>query len=84
MSDWGPPVWRLPWQRRASTRALPWGLLADCCLSVALSPRQRQTIELVPLTQARYQYSGRDYSFFVYGVENQVFLSKYPSACSLL
>lgn len=46
--------------------------------------QQRQTIELVPLTKALYHYNGKDYSFFVYGVENQVFMSKYPSACSLL
>lgn len=53
-------------------------------MSVFLFCRQRQTIELVPLTQALYQYNGRDYTFFVYGLENQVFVSKYPSACSLL
>ncbi|XP_070815403.1 protein SSUH2 homolog [Chaetodon trifascialis] len=46
--------------------------------------QQRQTIELVPLTHAHYTYSGKDYSFFVYGVENEVFAAKYPSACSIL
>uniref|UniRef100_H3C4E1 Ssu-2 homolog n=1 Tax=Tetraodon nigroviridis TaxID=99883 RepID=H3C4E1_TETNG len=46
--------------------------------------QQRQTIELVPLTQARYQYKDKDYSFFVYGVENKVLVSQYPSACLLL
>ncbi|KAI9540609.1 hypothetical protein NQZ68_038982 [Dissostichus eleginoides] len=46
--------------------------------------QQRQTIELVPLTHALYTYSGKDFSFFVYGVENQVFAAKYPSACSIL
>uniref|UniRef100_A0A674P702 Ssu-2 homolog n=1 Tax=Takifugu rubripes TaxID=31033 RepID=A0A674P702_TAKRU len=46
--------------------------------------QQRQTIELLPLTQAHYRYNGKDFSFFVYGVENQVFLAKYPSVCSLL
>lgn len=46
--------------------------------------QQRQTVELVPLTQAHYAYSGKTYSFFVYGVENQVFMAKYPSACSVL
>ncbi|KAF3855626.1 hypothetical protein F7725_016349, partial [Dissostichus mawsoni] len=29
--------------------------------------QQRQTIELVPLTHAIYTYSGKDFSFFVYG-----------------
>ncbi|XP_075951959.1 protein SSUH2 homolog isoform X3 [Anarhichas minor] len=46
--------------------------------------QQRQTIELVPLTHALYTYSGNDFSFFVYGVENKVFTAKYPSACSIL
>ncbi|KAM4741011.1 protein SSUH2 homolog [Anableps anableps] len=46
--------------------------------------QQRQTIELVPLTHAFYSYSGKDYSFFVYGTENKVFTSKYPTACSIL
>ncbi|XP_040889873.1 protein SSUH2 homolog isoform X1 [Toxotes jaculatrix] len=46
--------------------------------------QQRQTIELVPLTHAHYTYKGKDHSFFVYGTENKVFTSKYPSACTLL
>ncbi|KAM9860139.1 protein SSUH2 homolog isoform 1-T1 [Aulostomus maculatus] len=46
--------------------------------------QQRQTIELVPLTHALYSYGGKDYSFFVYGLENKVFTSKYPSSCTLL
>nr|XP_019961860.1 PREDICTED: protein SSUH2 homolog isoform X2 [Paralichthys olivaceus] len=45
--------------------------------------QQRQTIELVPLTHALYSYKGKDRSFFVYGTENKVFTSKYPSACSI-
>lgn len=46
--------------------------------------RQRQTIEMVPLTHAYYTYSGKEYNFFVYGMENKVFAAKYPSACSIL
>ncbi|KAM3620735.1 uncharacterized protein V6R79_001306 [Siganus canaliculatus] len=46
--------------------------------------QQRQTIELVPLTHAHYTYSGKDFSFFVYGMENKVFTAKYPSACTIL
>ncbi|XP_047438482.1 protein SSUH2 homolog isoform X1 [Mugil cephalus] len=46
--------------------------------------QQRQTIEMVPLTHAFYTYNGKDFSFYVYGVENKVFTAKYPSACSIL
>uniref|UniRef100_A0A4W5JPG2 Uncharacterized protein n=1 Tax=Hucho hucho TaxID=62062 RepID=A0A4W5JPG2_9TELE len=46
--------------------------------------QQRQTIELVPITHAFYSYSGKDYDYFVYGLENKVFTSKYPSACVIL
>ncbi|XP_029908425.1 protein SSUH2 homolog isoform X2 [Myripristis murdjan] len=45
---------------------------------------QRQTIELIPLTHAHYSYNGKDYDYFVYGIENKVFISKYPSACTIL
>ncbi|KAM8867691.1 protein SSUH2 homolog [Synchiropus splendidus] len=46
--------------------------------------QQRQTIELVPLTHAFYFYNGKEFNFFVYGMENQVFAAKYPTACSIL
>ncbi|XP_071397983.1 protein SSUH2 homolog [Centroberyx affinis] len=46
--------------------------------------QQRQTIELVPLTHAHYSYNGKDYGYYVYGVENKVFTPKYPSACTVL
>ncbi|XP_076003180.1 protein SSUH2 homolog isoform X2 [Genypterus blacodes] len=46
--------------------------------------QQRQTIELVPLTHALYNYNAKDYDFFIYGMENQVFTAKYPSVCSIL
>ncbi|KAM6981347.1 protein SSUH2 homolog [Aplochiton taeniatus] len=45
---------------------------------------QRQTIELVPLTHAFYEYGGKTFDYFVYGLENQVYTAKYPSACSIL
>ncbi|XP_056293807.1 protein SSUH2 homolog isoform X3 [Pseudoliparis swirei] len=35
--------------------------------------QQRQTIELVPLTQALYTFNGKNYNYYVYGAENQVF-----------
>lgn len=46
--------------------------------------QQRQTIEMVPLTHAHYSYNGKDFDFFVYGMENKVYTAKYPSACTIL
>lgn len=46
--------------------------------------QQRQTIELVPLTHVYYDYSGNDYDYFVFGRENKVHTTKYPSSCSIL
>ncbi|XP_052394401.1 protein SSUH2 homolog isoform X2 [Carassius gibelio] len=46
--------------------------------------QQRQTIELVPLTHVYYAYSGNDYDYFVFGRENKVHTTKYPSSCSIL
>ncbi|XP_029006608.1 protein SSUH2 homolog [Betta splendens] len=65
-----------------STRLINEHLNRFSCTSRIL--QQRQTIELVPLTHAFYSYSGKDYSFFVYGTENRVFTSKYPSTCAIL
>ncbi|XP_076864417.1 protein SSUH2 homolog [Brachyhypopomus gauderio] len=46
--------------------------------------QQRQTIELVPFTRAFYSYNGKDYDYFVYGTENRVHTTKYPSSCTVL
>ncbi|XP_051777051.1 LOW QUALITY PROTEIN: protein SSUH2 homolog [Erpetoichthys calabaricus] len=46
--------------------------------------QQRQTIELVPLTQAFYKYKDQQYNYYVYGTENQVHATKYPTNCTLL
>ncbi|MBN3290881.1 SSUH2 protein, partial [Polypterus senegalus] len=46
--------------------------------------QQRQTIELVPLTQAFYKYKDQQYNYYVYGTENQVHAAKYPTNCTLL
>ncbi|MBN3306203.1 SSUH2 protein, partial [Amia calva] len=46
--------------------------------------QQRQTIELIPLTHAFYDYKGQDYNYFVYGMDNKVYAPKYPSSCSIL
>lgn len=58
--------------------------LCSCVTMTTTLYPQRQTIEMVPLTHAFYTYSGKDYNFYVYGMENKVFASKYPSACSIL
>uniref|UniRef100_A0A672S422 Ssu-2 homolog, tandem duplicate 1 n=1 Tax=Sinocyclocheilus grahami TaxID=75366 RepID=A0A672S422_SINGR len=46
--------------------------------------QQRQMIELVPLTHVYYAYSGKDYDYFVFGRENKVHTTIYPSSCSIL
>ncbi|TRY93813.1 hypothetical protein DNTS_012181 [Danionella cerebrum] len=46
--------------------------------------QQRQTIELVPLTHVFYAYGGKDYEYFVFGRENKVHTTKYPTSCSIL
>lgn len=42
-----------------------------------LSP-QRQTIELVPLTEVRYRYQGKTSVYYVYGTDHQVYAVDYP------
>ncbi|CAL8337766.1 unnamed protein product [Merluccius merluccius] len=46
--------------------------------------QQRQTIELVPLTHANYTFNGKNYDYFLYGLENKVYVSKYPTSCSIM
>ncbi|KAH0630220.1 hypothetical protein JD844_012959 [Phrynosoma platyrhinos] len=41
----------------------------------------KQTIELVPLTKAEYEWKGKLYSFYVFGKENKVYIKDYPSKC---
>ncbi|XP_074861501.1 protein SSUH2 homolog isoform X2 [Carettochelys insculpta] len=43
--------------------------------------RQKQTIELIPLTKVDYDWRGREYSFYVFGTENEVFTEDYPAKC---
>ncbi|XP_067093902.1 protein SSUH2 homolog [Osmerus mordax] len=52
--------------------------------SVSRILQQRQSIELVPLTHAFYAYNGKDFEYFIYGLENKIYTAKYPSACSIL
>ncbi|KAK3536476.1 hypothetical protein QTP86_013798 [Hemibagrus guttatus] len=46
--------------------------------------QQRQSVELVPLTQAFYSYNGKIYDYFVYGTEKKVHTTKYPTCCTVL
>ncbi|XP_053509271.1 protein SSUH2 homolog isoform X2 [Ictalurus furcatus] len=46
--------------------------------------QQRQSVELVPLTQAFYTYNGKHYDYFVYGTEKKVHTTKYPTSCTVL
>ncbi|KYO24910.1 hypothetical protein Y1Q_0023779 [Alligator mississippiensis] len=43
--------------------------------------RQRQTIELIFLTQVEYEWKGTLYSYYVYGNENEVYAENYPKKC---
>ncbi|XP_069722108.1 protein SSUH2 homolog isoform X2 [Phaenicophaeus curvirostris] len=43
--------------------------------------RQRQTIEVIPITEVHYQYSGKPYVYYIYGLENKVYALDYPERC---
>ncbi|EMP34398.1 Putative protein C3orf32 [Chelonia mydas] len=43
--------------------------------------RQKQTIELIPLTKVEYEWRGKVYSFYVFGNENKVYTEDYPAKC---
>ncbi|KAM3846477.1 protein SSUH2 homolog isoform 3-T3 [Vipera latastei] len=43
--------------------------------------KQRQTVELVPLTKVKYEWKGKPYSFCVFGNENKVYSEDYPAKC---
>uniref|UniRef100_K7FHA9 Uncharacterized protein n=1 Tax=Pelodiscus sinensis TaxID=13735 RepID=K7FHA9_PELSI len=49
--------------------------------SVSRLLRQRQTIELIPLTKVEYEWQGKLYSYYVYGDENRVYTENYPKKC---
>ncbi|XP_044308050.1 protein SSUH2 homolog isoform X1 [Varanus komodoensis] len=40
--------------------------------------QQRQTIELIPVTEVHYQYSEKTYLYYIYGIENKVHALDYP------
>uniref|UniRef100_A0A4W3KL14 Protein SSUH2 homolog n=1 Tax=Callorhinchus milii TaxID=7868 RepID=A0A4W3KL14_CALMI len=43
--------------------------------------RQRQKIEHIPVTLVDYKWKEKDFSYFVYGVENKVYAPDYPAKC---
>ncbi|XP_044157710.1 protein SSUH2 homolog isoform X2 [Bufo gargarizans] len=43
--------------------------------------RQRQSIELLPLTKVQYTWKGNPLNYFVYGKENKVYVQNYPQKC---
>ncbi|KAM9272204.1 LOW QUALITY PROTEIN: protein SSUH2 homolog [Cariama cristata] len=43
--------------------------------------RQRQTIELIPITGVHYQCSGKPYLYYIYGLENKGCVLDYPESC---
>ncbi|XP_070789682.1 protein SSUH2 homolog [Pituophis catenifer annectens] len=43
--------------------------------------KQRQTVELVPLTKVKYEWKGKPYFFYVFGNENEVYSKDYPAKC---
>ncbi|XP_032050169.1 protein SSUH2 homolog [Aythya fuligula] len=43
--------------------------------------RQRQTVERIPITEVHYQYLGKPYLYYIYGLENKVYALDYPERC---
>lgn len=39
---------------------------------------QRQTIELIPLTEVHYWYQGQTYVYYIYGTDHRVYVVDYP------
>ncbi|XP_075618637.1 protein SSUH2 homolog isoform X4 [Balearica regulorum gibbericeps] len=60
----------------ASQRAI-----AEHSAAFARILRQRQTIELIPITEVHYQYAGKPYLYYIYGLENKVYALDYPERC---
>ncbi|KAJ1110618.1 hypothetical protein NDU88_007968 [Pleurodeles waltl] len=50
--------------------------------------QQRQTIDLIPITEVHYEYKGKSYMYYIYGTENKVSALEYPEryccGCCLL
>lgn len=43
--------------------------------------QQRQTIELIPITQVYYAWNEKTHTFYVYGTEHKVYAKDYPATC---
>ncbi|NXE53823.1 SSUH2 protein, partial [Casuarius casuarius] len=43
--------------------------------------QQRQTIELIPVTEVRCRHAGKPYVYYVYGLEKEVYARDYPARC---
>ncbi|XP_068763219.1 protein SSUH2 homolog [Struthio camelus] len=43
--------------------------------------QQRQTVELIPITEVRYEHAGQPRLYYVYGLENEVYARDYPQRC---
>ncbi|NXG36014.1 SSUH2 protein, partial [Dromaius novaehollandiae] len=43
--------------------------------------QQRQTIELIPVTEVRCRHAGKPYVYYVYGLEEEVYARDYPARC---
>ncbi|KAM6473509.1 protein SSUH2 homolog [Liasis olivaceus] len=53
----------------------------DTFTSTSRVLRQRQTIELIPVTEVHYQYAAKSYIYYIYGMENKVYALDYPERC---
>ncbi|KQK84066.1 hypothetical protein AAES_56129 [Amazona aestiva] len=42
---------------------------------------QHQPIELIPITEVHYQYSGKPYVYYIYGLKSKVYALDYPERC---
>ncbi|KAH0630219.1 hypothetical protein JD844_012958 [Phrynosoma platyrhinos] len=40
--------------------------------------QQRQTVELIPVTEVHYQYAQKMHLYYIYGMENKVYVLDYP------
>ncbi|XP_048346681.1 protein SSUH2 homolog [Sphaerodactylus townsendi] len=43
--------------------------------------RQKQTVELVPVSKVEYEWKGKLHSFYVFGNEKKVYAKDYPGEC---
>lgn len=50
--------------------------------------QQRQTIELIPITEVHYWYQGKTSVYYIYGTDHQVYVADYPEryccGCTIL